>query len=96
MHTHHHEGQTAPDRPDRRLLWVLVLTLGFALVEAIAGWWSGSLALLSDAGHMLTDSLALGLAALAAILARRRPSGIPIPMAWGAWKSWQPGSMRWS
>ena len=74
MHTHHHEGQTAPDRPDRRLLWVLVLTLSFALVEAIAGWWSGSLTLLSDAGHMLTDSLALGLAALAAILARRRPS----------------------
>jgi cobalt-zinc-cadmium efflux system protein len=56
------------------LLTALVLTLSFALIEAIAGWWSGSLALLSDAGHMLTDSLALGLAALAAILARRRPS----------------------
>jgi len=56
------------------LLSALALTLGFSLVEAIAGWWSGSLALLGDAGHMLTDSLALGLAALAAILARRGPS----------------------
>jgi len=56
------------------LLAALVLTLSFALIEALAGWWSGSLALLSDGGHMLTDSLALGLAALAAILAQRRPS----------------------
>lgn len=56
------------------MLSALALTLGFSLVEAIAGWWSGSLALLGDAGHMLTDSLALGLAALAAILARRGPS----------------------
>lgn len=52
----------------------LVLTLLFAGVEAVAGWWAGSLALLGDAGHMLTDSLALGLAALAAWLARRPPS----------------------
>ena len=56
------------------LLAALILTLSFAMVEAVAGWWSGSLALLSDAGHMLTDSLALGFAALAAILARRTPS----------------------
>ena len=73
MHTHHHPEDSA-HRPHRRLLTALALTLCFALVEAIAGWWSGSLALLSDAGHMLTDSLALGLAARAAILARRRPS----------------------
>jgi cobalt-zinc-cadmium efflux system protein len=56
------------------LLLALALTLGFALVEALAGWWSGSLALLSDAGHMVTDSASLGLAALAAWLARRPPS----------------------
>ncbi|MDP1680847.1 MAG: cation diffusion facilitator family transporter, partial [Burkholderiales bacterium] len=49
-------------------------TLSFAGVEALAGWWSGSLALLSDAAHMLTDSSALGLAAGAAWLARRPPS----------------------
>ena len=51
-----------------------MLTLGFVFVEAVAGWWSGSLALIADAGHMLTDSTALGLAALAAWLARRPPS----------------------
>lgn len=51
-----------------------MLTLGFAFVEAVAGWWTGSLALIADAGHMLTDSTALGLAALAALLARRPPS----------------------
>jgi cobalt-zinc-cadmium efflux system protein len=52
----------------------VALTLGFALVEALAGWWSGSLALVSDAGHMLTDGGALALAAFAAWLARRSPS----------------------
>jgi cobalt-zinc-cadmium efflux system protein len=56
------------------LLLALSLTLGFAAVEAVGGWLSGSLALLSDAGHMLTDSSALGLAALAAWFAARPPS----------------------
>jgi len=74
VHTHHHAGHGKNDGAHRSLLSALALTLGFSLVEAIAGWWSGSLALLGDAGHMLTDSLALGLAALAAILARRGPS----------------------
>lgn len=58
----------------RVLSWALVATLGFAAVEAFAGWWSGSLALLGDAGHMLTDSASLGLAALAARLAHTPPS----------------------
>lgn len=68
-HHHHHETSS-----HGRLLAALVLTLGFAGVEAAAGWWSGSLALLGDAGHMLTDSLALGLAAVASLLAQRPPS----------------------
>ena len=67
-HGHHHTGQGAT------LIIALVLTLSFAGVEALAGWWSGSLALLSDAAHMLTDSSALGLAAGAAWLARCPPS----------------------
>ncbi len=70
-HVHHHLGHPGEHR---HLTGALVLTLGFALVEALAGWWSGSLALISDAGHMLTDSTALGLAAVAAWLARRPPS----------------------
>ena len=56
------------------LTGALVLTLSFAFVEAVAGYFSGSLALISDAGHMFTDSTALGLAAMAAWLARRPPS----------------------
>jgi cobalt-zinc-cadmium efflux system protein len=58
----------------RKLMLATVLTLGFAAVEAAAGWWSGSLALLSDAGHMVTDSAALLIAALAGWVARRGPS----------------------
>jgi cobalt-zinc-cadmium efflux system protein len=56
------------------LLRCLLLTLGFAGVEAIAGWWSGSLALVSDAGHMVADGAGLGLALLAASVAARAPS----------------------
>jgi cobalt-zinc-cadmium efflux system protein len=52
----------------------LGITAGYALVELIGGWWTGSLALLSDAGHMLSDALALGLAATASRLAQR-PAG---------------------
>lgn len=43
-------------------------------MEAGAGWWAGSLALLGDAGHMLTDSMALALAAIASVVAKRPPS----------------------
>ncbi|MCU0842667.1 MAG: cation diffusion facilitator family transporter [Thiobacillaceae bacterium] len=66
-HAGHHDGHG-------HLTGALYLTLGFALAEALAGFWSGSLALISDAGHMLTDATALGLAALAARLACRPPS----------------------
>jgi cobalt-zinc-cadmium efflux system protein len=67
-HAHAHGGG------NRTLLVALLLTLAFAGVEAVAGWWSGSLALLSDAAHMFTDSSALALAAGAALLARQPPS----------------------
>lgn len=63
-HTHHHGGGTA-------LGWSFGIIAAFAIVEAIGGWWSGSLALLGDAGHMVTDACALGLAALAARIAQR-------------------------
>jgi cobalt-zinc-cadmium efflux system protein len=58
----------------RALLLALVLTLGYSLVEGVAGWWAGSLALLSDAGHMLSDGASLGIAAFAAWASRRPPS----------------------
>ena len=54
-----------------RLRWVLVLTGTFMVVEAVGGWISGSLALLADAGHMLTDVGALALSLLSAWIAQR-------------------------
>jgi cobalt-zinc-cadmium efflux system protein len=50
------------------------LTAAFLLVEIAAGLWTNSLALLSDAFHMLSDTVALGLAALAAHVSLRRPT----------------------
>lgn len=71
-HEAHHLGHQGHHHHLTGALW---FTLGFAFVEAVAGWFSGSLALISDAGHMLTDSTALGLAAMAAWLAKKPPSG---------------------
>lgn len=65
----HHGEHGGDDR--RRLLGALCLTGGFTLVEAAGGVIAGSLALLADAGHMLTDTAALGLATVAAAVAGR-------------------------
>lgn len=61
-HSHSH-GRAARSR--RRLSIVLVLTAVYMLAEAVGGWMTGSLALLADAGHMLTDVAALALALIA-------------------------------
>jgi len=76
LHTHHHNDHSGQHHePATRSLYVaLVLTFSFALLEAAGGFWSGSLALLGDAGHMFSDSVALALAAFAAWVARRPPS----------------------
>ena len=58
---HHHHGGSG-----RALVFSLLLTLSFAVVEAVGGWWADSLALMSDAGHMFTDSSSLAIGALAA------------------------------
>lgn len=73
-HGHTHSHSHSHTHAGRALPWALAVTLAFAAVEALAGWWSGSLALLGDAGHMLTDSLALALATVAAVIARRPAS----------------------
>jgi cobalt-zinc-cadmium efflux system protein len=70
-HAGHLHGAELQEVARRRLLIALVLTAGFMLVEVAAGLLSGSLALLSDAGHMLTDAGALGLALWAQALGRR-------------------------
>src|SRR5512138_2362841 len=62
---------TGPTTPMPRLWLVLALTGGFMVLEVIGGWLSGSLALLADAGHMLTDVGALGLSLATAWIAQR-------------------------
>lgn len=57
----------------RRLSIVLALTFVYMLAEVIGGWWTGSLALLADAGHMFTDVASLALA-LTAIWFGSRPA----------------------
>ena len=65
----------------RTLLIALVVTTGFAIVEAITGWLANSLALIGDAGHMLTDSMALAVGALAA-WAAKRPATAKLSYGW--------------
>ena len=71
-HPAHTPGSAAGDADDRRRLsGALWLTGGFLLVEVAGGLIAGSLALLADAGHMLTDTAALGLAWIALRVAGR-------------------------
>lgn len=69
---HDHDGSHAALQ-DRGLRGAIALTLAFAAVEAVGGWWSGSLALMADAGHMVSDSAALLFAWIAARIARIPP-----------------------
>lgn len=70
-HGHGHgEGSEGHDN-ERRVLWALLLTGGFMAVEVAGGLISGSLALLADAAHMLTDTAALALAWITFRIARR-------------------------
>ncbi len=73
-HDHGRDHGHAHGARGRGLLIALGITLAYAFVEAAGGLWFDSLALLSDAGHMLSDALALGLAAFAAWLGAR-PAG---------------------
>ncbi len=72
---HHHDDATS-GAADRRLLGLsLALLVAFMAVEVVFGVLASSLALLADAGHMLTDAAALALALVAASLAARPPGG---------------------
>ncbi len=70
-HRHNHPH---PHAVEPRLGWALLLTFGFAWVEVVGGLWSGSLALVSDAGHMFLDAFALALAFFATWIARQPAS----------------------
>ena len=68
-HGHNHGGKRGANR--RRLTWTLVLIAGYMIAEVVGGILSGSLALLADAGHMLSDAGALALALFALWIATR-------------------------
>lgn len=79
-HHHHHRqgsdrggGSSPRGSVSRRLALVLAITACYTVAEVVGGLLSNSLALLADAGHMMTDNLALVIALLAAWSARRPP-----------------------
>ncbi len=75
-HDHHgHSHAVSPDADRRWLAIALGIVLAFMAVEVVAGVIADSLALLSDAAHMLTDAGAIALALVAARLAARPPGG---------------------
>ena len=74
-HGHAHTHAPAPGADRRWLSVALGLILAFMAVEVVAGLLAGSLALLSDAAHMLTDAGSIALALVAARLAARPPAG---------------------
>jgi cobalt-zinc-cadmium efflux system protein len=69
--THDHRHDNSDN--ETRVFWAMVLTGGFMVVEVVGGIFTGSLALLADAGHMLTDTAALALAWMAFRIGRRSP-----------------------
>lgn len=76
-HSHGHSDCAAEGSSARRLAVTLGLAATYMVAEAVGGWWTGSLALLADASHMLSDVLALALALMAIGVARR--SAVPHP-----------------
>lgn len=73
-HDHGHEHvPTVTADSEKRVRLAMLLTAGFMLAEVVGGWLSGSLALLADAGHMLSDSVSLALAWFAFRLGHRAP-----------------------
>ena len=74
MSEHDHGGHSHGHASGKLLIISLVFTTGFAIVEVIGGLWANSLALVADAGHMITDSMSLGIGAFAGWLSQRRAS----------------------
>lgn len=69
-HAHDAEGMSRAEQR-RRLTWTLVMAASYMVAEVVGGLWTGSLALLADAGHMLSDVGALALSMFALWLAER-------------------------
>jgi cobalt-zinc-cadmium efflux system protein len=73
-HGHGHHGHGHPADYGPAFAAGIVLNLAFVAVEATYGWWANSMALIADAGHNLSDVLALATAWGAAVLSKRPPS----------------------
>jgi cobalt-zinc-cadmium efflux system protein len=74
-HGHHHHHTVSAEADRGPMLIALALIGGLMVAEVVAGLIAGSVALLTDAGHMLTDAGAIGLGLVALRLAARPPSG---------------------
>ncbi|MGK0360289.1 MAG: cobalt-zinc-cadmium efflux system protein [Bradymonadia bacterium] len=70
-HAHDHQGRPTPERA---FVIAIVLNGAFLILEVIVGLWTNSLAILSDAGHMVSDVAGLAIALVALRLASRKPS----------------------
>ena len=77
-HTHapgeaatHEHGPSVTSGSERRIRLVLIMTTGYAAIQAVGGWLAGSLALIADSGHMISDAAALLLALIAYRVAAR-------------------------
>ena len=77
MESHQNQNQHKKfqDQSQKRLWWALAINFVFLVIEFIGGLITNSLALLADAGHMVTDVAALGLALFVGYLARRPATG---------------------
>jgi cobalt-zinc-cadmium efflux system protein len=86
-HGHSHglsglDAVNAGARYRRPLTWAFLLTVGFVAVEFVTGFLSGSLALLSDAGHMLSDAGGLGMSLAAITLATKGTAAVHRTFGW--------------
>ncbi|MGH8140328.1 MAG: cation diffusion facilitator family transporter [Steroidobacteraceae bacterium] len=80
-HDHHH----ALPASQRQLFWALLLTGGCMLIEGVGGWIAGSLALLADSAHMLTDCASLAMS-YAAVRAASRPATVSMSYGHHRWQ----------
>jgi len=72
-HGHHHgHSHGAGVTDENRIAWAFVIIFGFMLVEVAGGIYAGSLALLADAGHMVSDAIALGMSWVALRVGKRQ------------------------
>lgn len=71
MAGHHHHHHVVPDAGDARVFWAIAVNMGLTLAQVVGGVLSGSLALIADAMHNLSDAIALVIAFVARKIARQ-------------------------